>query len=131
MDGAQQGAALPLRQSAPIYRAALHVLPMRGGARDLMLGATALANVLVAAARPALVVKLIEWLLDLTPPRHAWRARWWTSKRWRRRPPGGRSGQHRAVAFKKYFSHDGTDPAIRPGGLARRRPGAICCLLCR
>jgi DNA-binding CsgD family transcriptional regulator len=65
--GAMQGASLPLLQAAPAFRGALHVLPMRGSARDLMLGATALIMISSVGQRPALGVQLIQWLLDLTP----------------------------------------------------------------
>lgn len=61
------GASLPLQQAAPFYRGALHVLPLRGAARDMFAGAGALLMLSTAAARPRLSAQLIGWLLDLTP----------------------------------------------------------------
>ena len=62
-----QGASLPVRHAEPALRAALHVLPLRGLARDLMLGASALIMISRLTERPPIAVQLIQWLLDLTP----------------------------------------------------------------
>ena len=65
--GNGQGASLPLTLRHSMSKAVLHVVPMRGTARDLFAGATAILTLAEPGARAVPTTSVIQELLDLTP----------------------------------------------------------------